>query len=81
MPTVVLALRMPCYAILWLAGVFPIPGRKGRETMKVAETFEVMQTRFRPSAAAGLSITFQWNISGREAGVWAFKINFPTFFH
>jgi len=46
--------------------------------MKVAKTFEVMQTRFRPSAAAGLSITFQWNISGREAGVWAFKINNQT---
>ena len=57
---------------------FLIPGRKERETMKVAETFEVMQTRFRPAATAGVSKTFQWNIRGSEAGEWAFKINNQT---
>ena len=46
--------------------------------MKVAETFEAMQASFRPTAAAGLYKTFQWNISGSEAGEWAFKINNQT---
>jgi hypothetical protein len=41
--------------------------------MKVAETFEIMQASFRPSAAAGLNATFQWHISGSEGGEWAFK--------
>lgn len=42
--------------------------------MTVAETFETMQTLFNPSAAAGMNKTIQWNISGEEAGKWAFKI-------
>jgi putative sterol carrier protein len=42
--------------------------------MTVAETFEAMQTLFNPSAAAGLNKTIQWNISGEQAGQWAFKI-------
>ncbi len=42
--------------------------------MTVAETFEAMLTIFNPSAAAGLNKTFQWNISGEQAGVWALKI-------
>jgi putative sterol carrier protein len=40
----------------------------------VAETFETMKTLFNPAAAAGLNKTMQWNISGEEAGKWAFKI-------
>lgn len=43
--------------------------------MKVAESFEIMQVSFHPSAAAGLNAPFQWHISGNEGGEWAFKIN------
>jgi putative sterol carrier protein len=46
--------------------------------MKVAETFEVMQASFRPPVAAESDFTFQWNISGSEAGEWAFIINHQT---
>ncbi len=42
--------------------------------MTVAETFETMKTLFNPTAAAGMNKTIQWNISGDEAGKWAFKI-------
>lgn len=42
--------------------------------MTVAETFETMTTLFNPAAAAGMNKTIQWNISGDEAGKWAFKI-------
>ncbi len=42
--------------------------------MTVAETFETMQSIFNPAAAAGMNKTIQWNISGDEAGKWAFKI-------
>jgi putative sterol carrier protein len=43
--------------------------------MTIAELFEQMPSVFNPAAAAGLNKTFQWNITGDEAGVWAFKIN------
>lgn len=42
--------------------------------MTVAETFETMQSIFNPAAAAGMNKTIQWNISGDDAGKWAFKI-------
>ena len=42
--------------------------------MTVAETFEIMEKLFNPAAAAGMNKTLQWNISGDEAGKWAFKI-------
>ncbi len=42
--------------------------------MTVDETFVTMQSIFNPSAAAGLNKTFQWNITGEQAGVWALKI-------
>jgi putative sterol carrier protein len=42
--------------------------------MTVAETFETMKTLFNPAAAADMNKTIQWNISGDEAGKWAFKI-------
>jgi len=47
---------------------------KEENCMTVTETFEAMLTIFNPSAAAGLNKTFQWNISGEQAGVWALKI-------
>jgi len=46
--------------------------------MTVAETFETMQTIFNPTAAAGLKKTIQWDISGEQAGKWAFKIEKQT---
>ena len=42
--------------------------------MTVAEIFETMVNIFNPAAAAGMNKTIQWNISGDEAGKWAFKI-------
>ncbi|HTK09674.1 MAG TPA: SCP2 sterol-binding domain-containing protein [Ktedonobacteraceae bacterium] len=42
--------------------------------MTVAETFDMMRTRFNPGAAAGLNKTIQLNLSGEEAGAWALKI-------
>ncbi len=42
--------------------------------MTVAETFESFQKYFNPSAAAGLNKTIQLNITGEQAGKWAFKI-------
>ena len=42
--------------------------------MTVAESFEALSSVFNPAAAAGMTKTLQWNITGDEAGVWAFKI-------
>lgn len=42
--------------------------------MTVAELFENMPDRFNPEAAAGITKTIQWNITGDETGVWAFQI-------
>lgn len=40
----------------------------------VAELFEMLPERFNSAAAAGMTKTIQWNITGDEAGVWAFQI-------
>src|SRR5215469_6336466 len=42
--------------------------------MTIHELFEQMAHRYNAAAGAGLTKTFQWNITGDEAGVWAFKI-------
>ena len=42
--------------------------------MTVAESFNAMASIFNPAAAAGMTKTLQWNITGDEAGVWAFQI-------
>ena len=42
--------------------------------MTIAELFEQMPSVYNPAAAAGMNKTFQWNITGDEAGVWAVKI-------
>ena len=42
--------------------------------MKIVELFEAMPTIFNSAAAAGMTKTLQWNITGDEAGVWAFQI-------
>jgi putative sterol carrier protein len=46
--------------------------------MIVAETFEAMPAIFNPAAAAGLNKTFQWNVTGEEAGNWALKVENQT---
>lgn len=42
--------------------------------MTVAETFQAMVTLFNPTAAGSMSKTFQWNITGDQAGVYALKV-------
>ena len=42
--------------------------------MTIAELFETMPSRFNSAAAAGITKTIQWNITGDDAGVWAFQI-------
>jgi putative sterol carrier protein len=42
--------------------------------MTIAELFEHMPSAYNPAAGAGLNKTLQWNITGDEAGKWAFKI-------
>ncbi len=42
--------------------------------MTIAELFEAMPSRFSSAAAAGITKTLQWNITGDEPGVWAFQI-------
>jgi len=42
--------------------------------MTIGELFETMPARFDPAAAADVTKTLQWNITGDEAGVWAFQI-------
>lgn len=42
--------------------------------MTVAETFEEMPKVFNSAAAAGMTKTFQWNITGDEEGKWAFRV-------
>lgn len=42
--------------------------------MTIAESFAAMPTVFNAAAAKGMTKTFQWNITGDEAGVWAFEI-------
>lgn len=52
----------------------PVLRDERQNTMTVDETFVTMQSLFNPSAAAGLHKTFQFNISGDEAGVWALQV-------
>jgi putative sterol carrier protein len=46
--------------------------------MTVEETFQTMTQLFNPAAAQGMNKTFQWNISGDQAGVYALKIENGT---
>ncbi len=43
--------------------------------MTINELFEAMPGALNAKAAEGMNKTFQWNITGDEAGVWAFRIN------
>ena len=40
----------------------------------IGDVFSEMHKHFNPSAATGLDVVYQFNISGPEGGIWAFKI-------
>jgi putative sterol carrier protein len=63
--------------ILWQCqqGPFLRIFKKELRMPTVAEIFEAMPTIFNSAAAAGMTKTFQWNITGEQAGVWAFKVH------
>jgi putative sterol carrier protein len=42
--------------------------------MTVEETFQAMTALFNPAAASGMNKTFQWNVTGDQAGVYALKV-------
>ena len=42
--------------------------------MTIAEAFDTMVAIFNPAAAGSMNKTFQWNITGEEAGIYALKI-------
>ena len=42
--------------------------------MTVSEAFEMLPNVLNREAAAGMNKTFQWNITGDEAGTWAFQL-------
>ena len=42
--------------------------------MTIKELFEAMPSQLNSAAAGGLDKTFQWNITGDEAGKWALKV-------
>ncbi len=42
--------------------------------VKIGDVFEEMLKHFNPSAAQGATAIYQFNISGAEGGIWAFKI-------
>lgn len=42
--------------------------------VKIGDVFEEMSKHFNPSAASNLNASYQFNISGPEGGIWAFKI-------
>ena len=56
------------------AGAFPAYFNKELKMTTVAETFEAMPKIFNSAAAAGLTKSFQWNITGEQAGLWAFNV-------
>src|SRR5205814_8909467 len=47
-------------------------------TMTLANLVETMQGRFNTAAATGLNKIIQWNITGEQAGIWAFHISNGT---
>lgn len=43
--------------------------------VQIGDVFEEMLKHFNPSAAQGITATYQFNISGPQGGIWAFNIN------
>lgn len=42
--------------------------------VQIGDVFEEMTKHFNPAAASGLSVSYQFNISGEQGGIWAFKV-------
>jgi putative sterol carrier protein len=42
---------------------------------QIGDVFQEMSKHFNPTAASGLNAVYQFNISGPQGGIWAFKIN------
>ncbi len=42
--------------------------------VKIGDVFDEMLKHFNTKAAAGVTASYQFNISGPEGGIWAFKI-------
>jgi putative sterol carrier protein len=42
--------------------------------VKIGDVFDEMLKHFNGKAASGINATYQFNISGAEGGIWAFKI-------
>jgi putative sterol carrier protein len=42
--------------------------------MTIAESFATLATLFNPASAGNLKKTFQWNVTGQEAGKYALRI-------
>jgi putative sterol carrier protein len=42
--------------------------------VQIGEVFEEMSKHFNPSAAGATNAAYQFNISGPQGGIWAFKI-------
>lgn len=42
--------------------------------VQIGDVFEEMLKHFNPSAAQGITATYQFNISGPQGGIWAFNI-------
>jgi putative sterol carrier protein len=57
-----------------LTGFDPVRKKGENFHMTVAESFERVLGLFNPAAASNMNKTFQWNITGDEAGKYALKI-------
>lgn len=42
--------------------------------VQIGDVFEEMAKHFKSGAATGLNVAYQFNISGPQGGIWAFKI-------
>lgn len=42
--------------------------------VQIGDVFEEMAKHFKSSAATGITASYQFNISGAQGGIWAFKI-------
>jgi len=63
------------YDILYQCQQGPFLHKQKKEIrMTVAEIFEALPNYFNPAAAAGMTKTIQWNVTGEQAGMWALKI-------
>jgi putative sterol carrier protein len=55
-------------------GAFPVKARRRNDYMTIAESFETMVSLFNPATAGSMKKTFQWNVTGEEAGKYALAV-------